>query len=114
MYEDEIIEQLGVFIESFIRSCYTSNTMDTVQTTLIPPNLQTSQRPTEKKLQEKEKIRINDNIRIDDIWKGQKCKQLDAFASVEKTRPLHPTAQILLAELRKNASNLRGIFSLIF
>ena len=114
MYEDEIIEIIGDAIEVCIRNCYSTNTLETVQTTLVPQTFEdSSAHSSERKLQPKEKIRLMDNMRIEDIWKYSQSKKLDDYMPADKNEPLHPIAQSLLSDLRKTASSYKGIISTI-
>lgn len=107
MYEDDIIEQLGNAIEDSIKKSYTATTLETVQTTFVPPSFD-SAKPLDRKLQPKERARPMDNLKIEDIWKSAQSRQYEAFVPGDVNRPLHPTAQTLLAELRNAATQFKG------
>ena len=107
MYEDAIIDQIGSVIEEKIKSCQMSNTMETVQSTLAPISFEPP-KPIDRKMQPKEKIRLNDNMRIEDILRGSKDKQLEAFLPGDTSKPLHPIAESLLKELQDKARLFKG------
>ncbi len=112
MYEDEIIEQIGDVLEEQMRACYTSNTLQMVQTTIPcrPADPDRSEGPfSERKLQPKEKVRLADNMRIEDIIRITNERQMEGFmAEGDRARPLNPVAEMLLDELRRGASARRG------
>ena len=109
MYEDDIIEQLGNAIEDCIKKSYNSTALETVQTTFVSPSFE-SNKPADRKLQPKERARQMDNLKIEDIWKNSQNRQYEAFLPGDINRPLHPTAQLLLAQLRNSALQFKGKF----